>query len=246
MSESDPIWMLDAHPELQWDMNLRQAYEDGWRTLILKISEGPYRDGTYLRMPSLKEFYKRAKDAGFRIAFYAYLVESFAGNPAKSGRANAEHFLNRAEYLGGVDGHILVGDFESYNAPYSYLSPSNGCLEAFNEYVDGRVDRDHPRVIYSTHSYWTGGQPSGNVETYGTRLTWDAELASAEPAIARPKAYYHSMEHWGWRSRPWGGPNANLIWWQYCWSGNVGNVNMDCDASRQSKAEDDELWKRSA
>ena len=244
MSESKPsAWGVDLHPEFQWDFDFRRAVEDGWTDFFIKTSEGPYRDGSVLPLPRLGEFVHRAEAAGGRVGLYAYLVESFEAE-GKSGRANAEHFMERVDSVGGPDGRLILADFEAYPTKgFGFLSPTNGNLEAFGEYVKDRLDRNHPYVIYSTYGYWTGGKPSGPVERYGTRLTWDAELA-ADEFVPHPKSYYHEMEHWGWHSRVWGGEVP--IYWQFTWKGHVGGLDVDCDACRLSPEEHKALWQRAA
>jgi hypothetical protein len=176
------------------------------------------------------------------VGLYAYLVESFAAE-GRSGLANAEHFLDRVESVGGSDGRLILADFEKYYDPYGYLSPTNGNPEAFGEHVKDRLDHNHPYVIYSTYGYWTSGKPSGPVEHYGTKLTWDAQLAVDED-VPHPKSYYHEMEHWGWHDSIWGG--VVPIYWQFTWQGHVGGLKVDCDACRLSPEEHKDLWQRAA
>lgn len=244
MSEGKPsAWGVDLHPVLQWKFDFERAVKDGWTDFFIKVSEGPYRDGSVLPLPKLREFVHRAEAAGGRIGFYAYLVESFA-DEGKSGRANAEHFLQRVDSVGGPEGRLIIADFEEYpSTKFKFLSPTNGNLEAFGEFVKDRLGRNHPYMIYSTHGYWTGGKPSGPVERYGTKLTWDAQLAKDE-FVPHPRAYYHKMEHWGWHDSVWGG--VVPIYWQFTWKGHVGGLNVDCDACRLSRKEHKELWDRAA
>jgi hypothetical protein len=241
VSESKPsAWGVDLNPRLQRGFDFERAVEDGWTDFFIKASEGPWRNGKFLPMPRLKEFVHRAEAAGGRVGLYAYLVESFEAE-GKSGRANAEHFLKRVDSVGGPDGRLIIADFEGYPGKYSFLSPTNGNLEAFGEHVLDRLDRDHPYVIYSAYGYWTGGKPSGPVERYGTKLTWDAQLA-VDKHVDHPKSYYHEMEHWGWHNKVWGGEVP--IYWQFTWKGHVGGLYLDCDACRLSPAEHKALWRR--
>ncbi len=244
MSESNPgAWGVDLHPVYQWDFNFEQAREQGWRFVFIKTSEGPYRDGSVQPLPGLKEFVKRAEDADFDIGLYAFLVESFENAPARSGEANAEHYLRRCEQVGGLEGKLVVPDFEAYAKQWAYLSPSNGNLEAFNKRVRGEVPGGYPLVVYSTHGYWSGGDASGPVEQYGTKLTWDAELAAVE-VVPNPRAYYHTMEHWGWNSRVWGGVEPTF--WQFTWAGRVDGLNVDTNACKLSPDEYRALWRRAS
>jgi hypothetical protein len=53
MSVEDPAaFGMDLHPEIQWDLNLAEAREQGNDFAFLKISEGPYRDCPSARLKS--------------------------------------------------------------------------------------------------------------------------------------------------------------------------------------------------
>jgi hypothetical protein len=243
MSIEDPAaFGMDLHSELQWDLNLAQAREEGYNFAFLKISEGPYRDGSVLPLRSLDEFYRRLVDNDFRIGFYSYLVQSYKDSQ-RSGVANAEHFLRRADSLGGLADRIVIADFEAYNKPYEYLSPHNGTLEAFGARIRREIGSTHPYMIYSTPSYWNSGIPSGNIEEYHTTLAWDAQLAENK-VVNHPRRYYQTIDQWGWQDSPWGG--VLPIFWQFTWAGKVANLNLDVDACRLSPEDYRDLWQRAA
>jgi hypothetical protein len=244
MSIEDPAaFGIDVHPEYQWELNLAQTREQGYDFAFLKISEGPYRDGSVLPLRSLKEFYRRLVDNDFKIGLYAFLVESHENNARRTGVENAEHFLRRADSLGGLNDRFVIADFEAYNAPHAFLSPTNGNLEAFGERIRQEIPSRHPYLIYSTPSYWNGGQPSGKIEQYGTTLAWDAQLA-ANKVVDHPKRYYQTIDQWGWHDSPWGG--VLPIFWQFTWAGRVANLNLDVDACRLSPEDYRDLWQSAA
>ncbi len=234
MSEEAPIFGIDVHkhyqPNLDFDVAAGQGFDFTW----LKIAEGPYRDGTVLEIEGLKEYYKGIKRSGSLIGFYGFAVESDGNDPDRGGRLQAEHFLQRAEMLGGVAGKGVCIDFEAYNpgGPYEYLTPSNATLKSYIAHLRETIG-DHPIVLYSGPGFWNGGDPSGPFEEYGADVAWSAAYpyGGIKP---EPQDYYQTVRDWGWQQR-FGG--VDHMFWQFTAAGTVAHHNIDVDAFRGSREE---------
>ena len=56
MSIAEPIFGVDVHPDYQEGFNFDTALARGYEFAFLKTSEGPYRDGTVLPLPTFQQF----------------------------------------------------------------------------------------------------------------------------------------------------------------------------------------------
>jgi hypothetical protein len=121
----------------------------------------------------LEDFADRAKASEMITGYYHFLVQSHASDHVSSGRMQADHFLRTIEGRGGIDDRLLCADFEAYNPPRAYLTPSNATLESFIASLRERVG-EHPIVLYSGRGFWNGGTPSGAFAQYGADVAWDA------------------------------------------------------------------------
>ena len=150
MSKAEPVFGIDIAYPYQKDIDLGLVNEQGYKFVVAKATEGPYRDGTSYTNPLFSQWRERAQQLGLIFGAYAFLVET----PAKP---QADLFLKTA---GDVSGMILMLDFEASNPPYQYLTPSNQTLRGFVAELRSRVGK-HPIVLYSNRSFWNGGTPSG-------------------------------------------------------------------------------------
>jgi GH25 family lysozyme M1 (1,4-beta-N-acetylmuramidase) len=166
MSIAEPIFGIDVHPEYQKGFDFERAKAQGYEYAFIKASEGPYRDGTVDLPGGLKDFADRAKSSGMITGYYHFLVQSNASDHVGSGRMQADLFLRTIEDLGGIDDRLLCVDFEAYNPPHAYLTPSNATLDSFIESLRKRVG-EHPIVLYAGRGFWNGGTPSGAFSQYG-------------------------------------------------------------------------------
>jgi hypothetical protein len=56
MSIAEPIFGVDVHPDYQEGFNFDAALARSYKFAFLKTSEGPYRDGTVLPLPTFQQF----------------------------------------------------------------------------------------------------------------------------------------------------------------------------------------------
>jgi lysozyme len=223
MSKAEPVFGIDIAYPYQKDIDLGLVKEQGYKFVVAKATEGPYRDGTSYTNPLFSQWRERAEQQGLIFGAYAFLVET----PAKP---QADLFLKTA---GDVSGMILMLDFEPYNPPYQYLTPGNETLREFIAELRSRVGK-HPIVLYSARSFWNGGSPSGAFDQYDADVAWDAYYWSNSP-VQRPRAFYSKTPQlfaragipWGW-GKPWG--NVEPMMWQFTPAGLVAGLNLDIDA----------------
>jgi GH25 family lysozyme M1 (1,4-beta-N-acetylmuramidase) len=227
MSIAEPIFGIDVHPEFQKGFDFERAKAKGYEYAFIKASEGPYRDGSVYVPSGLKDFADRAKASEMVTGYYHFLVQSHATDHVSSGRMQADHFLRTIEDIGGIDDRLLCADFEAYNPPHAYLTPSNATLESFIESLRERVG-GHPIVLYSGRGFWNGGTPSGAFAQYGADVAWDAMYRDMDLHVD-PKAYYQEIREHGW-GEPWGG--VTPMFWQFTSAGRVAQMHIDVNAYR--------------
>jgi hypothetical protein len=135
------------------------------------------------------------------------------GLGALRGRESGSMPNGAGEALGGVprrlETGVLCADFEAYNPPHAYLTPSNATLESFIASLKKRVG-GHPIVLYSGRGFWNGGTPSGAFAQYGADVAWDAMYRDMDVHVD-PKAYYQEIKEHGW-GEPWGGVTPFEVW----------------------------------
>jgi len=240
MSIAEPIFGVDIHPQYQEGFNFDAALARGYKFAFLKTSEGPYRDGTVLPLPNFQQFANQAKASGILTGYYHYLVQGHATDSVSSARMQVDHFLRRVSNAGGIDGRLLMVDFEPYNEPFSYLTPTNAVLEAFIESLRKRVG-EHPIVLYSGPGFWNGGEPSGSFSRYGADVAWTAQYLDMD-IHTDPQDYYRDNKDYD------GGPNFDSPWgepwgdvqpwfWQFTAAGRVAGMNIDVNAYRGTEEE---------
>jgi hypothetical protein len=144
-SIANPLFGIDIASHQQ-GLDIEQVARLGYDFVIAKSTEGPYRDGSTYTNPLFKKQISATRANGMVPGTYHFLVET----PAK---AQADHFLKT---IGDdIEGMLLAIDFEAYNAPYGYLTPANGTLEDFVDYLRARVGK-HPIILYSGRGFWNG------------------------------------------------------------------------------------------
>ena len=91
MSMENPVFMIDAHPEFQRDLNFERAAEEGYEGVLVKTSQGSkfVPDG-------FAPYFRRARDAMDFSGVYHFL-----GGTA-TGRAQADHFLSTIDNVVGL------------------------------------------------------------------------------------------------------------------------------------------------
>jgi GH25 family lysozyme M1 (1,4-beta-N-acetylmuramidase) len=238
MSIEDPIFGIDVHPEYQKGLDFERAKAQGYEYAFIKASEGPYRDGTVNIPSGFKDFVNRAKASGMITGYYHFLVQSNSSDHVGSGRVQADLFLRTIEDVGGIDDRLLCVDFEAYNPPHAYLTPSNATLESFIESLRKRVG-DHPIVLYAGRGFWNGGTPSGAFDQYGADVAWDAMYRDMDLHVD-PKVYYQEIRAHGW-GEPWGG--VTPMFWQFTSAGRVARMHIDVNAYRGTREQLEALTK---
>lgn len=233
-----PLFGLDIS-SANADLDLARAYSEGYEFAWIKVSEGPYRDGTSYVNPEWPRQYREALAAGYAIGFYFYLVENNPKNPAAGAAAQVDLFLRQlaGHYL-DVPGHGIAVDFERYNQPYFYLTPSNETLEATGKELTRRLPAGYPKTLYSSVTFWNGEQEgtvaSGKWARYGFDVAWVAEWRRNGPEPA-PQRYYTQMtDELNPLKGKLGGKAADIG--QFC-IGNVAGQNVDVNAYPGSLAD---------
>jgi GH25 family lysozyme M1 (1,4-beta-N-acetylmuramidase) len=227
MSKDNPAFLIDAHPELQSDLNFARAAEEGYVGALIKTSQG----GRFVPN-GFADYFRRAREAMDVSGVYHFL------DGTATGRAQADHFLSVVEKVGGPDGKIIAVDFEDFDSP-----PTNQILEAFIERLRRDVP-DRPVFVYSNRGFWTGGEPSGALSDYGENLiAWDSAYLE-EDHHRLPMHYYREVANVPriWRkfnlsvpwSEKWG--SVRPLLWQFTSSGLVaGRYHMDVSAFRADR-----------
>src|SRR3712207_6178608 len=181
MSKAEPVFGIDIAYPYQKGIDLGLVNEHGYKFVVAKATEGPYRDGTSYTNPLFSQWRERAEQLGLIFGAYAFLVET----PAQP---QVDLFLKTA---GDVSGMILMLDFEASNPPYQYLTPGNETLRGFIAELRSRVGK-HPIVLYSNRSFWNGGTPSGDFDQYDADVAWDAYYWSNTPVQDRKSTRLNS------------------------------------------------------
>jgi GH25 family lysozyme M1 (1,4-beta-N-acetylmuramidase) len=224
MSMEDPVFMIDAHPEFQRNLNFERAAEEGYEGVLVKASQGSkfIPDG-------FAPYFRRAREAMDVSGVYHFLDGS------ATGRAQADHFLSTIENVGGPDGKIIAVDFEDETPP-----PTNRILHDFIEALRRHVPK-RPVFVYSNQGFWNGGKPSGALSQYGENLiAWDSQYLEMSKHDL-PMRYYREVANVPriWRkfdlsvpwSEKWG--SVKPLLWQFTSSGLVaGGPHMDVNAFR--------------
>lgn len=220
---------VDLHPQYQEGISVERIAALGYKFAFVKISEGPYRDGSVWSHPNWKPFALAARRSGMFPGFYHFLVNSHPNDHARGGRVQAELYWNRLKQVGGPKDAALIVDFEHYSDKYPWLSPHNATLKAFvrrlKELSDGQ-----PVVVYTTESYWKSGVPTGPLDDYDLDFLWEARYPHMNP-IDNPKDYFQKqLSNW---QTPWqglGGAKTSII--QFTPAGLVAGRYIDVNASR--------------
>jgi hypothetical protein len=223
-------WGVDLHPQYQRGISFDRLVGLDYDFGFVKISEGPYRDGTVWTHAEWKSFALAARRTFPVFGAYHFLVNSHPDDHAKGGRVQAELFWRRLQEVGGSKGAVLIVDFEHYSDKYPWLSPYNATLKAYvkrlKELSDGQ-----PVVLYTTESYWQDtGEPSGPVADYDIDFLWEARYPHMEP-IDRPQDYF--LRHLDTWETPWQGFNGEdtgII--QFTPAGLAAGRYIDCNASK--------------
>jgi hypothetical protein len=128
--------------------------------------------------------------------------------------------------FGGARGRLLCVDFEEYSPKYSWLTPSNATLKAFNGRLN-ELSNNHPLILYSGSGFWDGGDSSGEFDQYDADVLWEARYPDLE-VMPRPRDEYQSLKDWGWKG--FGGEAP--VFWQFTPAGTVAGMNIDVNAYR--------------
>jgi hypothetical protein len=221
---------VDIHPVYQRLFDFKRARRAGYRYAIVKASQGDKY------VPSgFRDFFKRGEAAGLLMGAYVFLERG------PSGRAQAEHFLEVLDRVGGVRNKLICVDFESYGDG-GKLSPTNEQLFSCNTALQKELRPDQELGIYSTVGFWNGGDPSGPFAQYKADYAWEARVWSGAEKRWFPKRFYPRWRRWYMNQSPrgLGGQAARMR--QFTWGGHVGGLFVDTDcwegdfASLQRKA----------
>lgn len=224
MSKEKPIYGLDISGHQQ-GLNIASLPRQNYKFCIVKATEGPYRDGSTFTNPLYHQQIKAVEQAGMVPGVYHFLVENNPGNPAAGAKAQVNHFLKT---VGTVRNRIVAIDFEAYNPPYGYLSPSNATLRHFIAELRKR-GISKPIVVYSGQGYWNSGVPSGALRTYGESLVaWDAYYPLGFPTGQYGSTLYQRSLRYGWGKR-WGG--VEPLMWQFTSTGRIDGFSRGVDVN---------------
>lgn len=221
--KKNPIFGIDVS---NWNegLDFKAAVAEGYEFCVVLSSEGPYPDGNNHLNTLYTEQIKAASDAGMVVGSYHYIVEA----PVKP---QVDLFLKTT---GGTSGKILMIDYEAYNSPYGYLSPTMATLTTFVEELKKRVP-DHPIVVYSGKGYWESPPANGPVTGLGV-VTWDANYPYENDPRPGPELY---KEVWNWEGawgKRWG--DQEPMFWQFSGSTPVDGLSeVDVNAFRGTKEE---------
>ena len=224
MSMGNPVFMIDAHPEFQSELNFERAAREGYVGALIKTSQG-----SKFVPKGFANYYRGVRDAMDISGVYHFL------DGTATGRAQADHFLSTIERVGGPDGMIIAVDFEDESPP-----PTNHILEHFIEALRRHIPT-RPILVYSNKNFWNEGKPSGALSRYGENLiAWDSAYLE-EKHHDHPMRYYREVANVPriWRkwdlsvpwSEKWG--SVRPLMWQFTSSGLVaGRYHMDVNAFR--------------
>ncbi|MBA2713425.1 MAG: hypothetical protein H0U55_07730 [Rubrobacteraceae bacterium] len=220
MTKSRPIWGIDVS-HWQQAIDMKKVKHEGYDFVVVKATEGPYRDGSSYTDDRYKQHMRNAQAADLIVGAYHFLVET----PAKP---QVEHFLST---VGDVRGKIIMIDFEEYPAPHDALTPTNNTLKDFVHELRSRIGK-HPILIYASRGFWNSGKPTGDAGQFGDVTTWDAYYLTMDRV--KPKAFYGKYKNRGW-GKPWGGQEPMI--WQFTPAGNVAGLNIDVNAFQGTRKE---------
>jgi hypothetical protein len=218
-----PLWIVDLSA---WNIGFRfdLARQWGVNSVFTKVCEGPYRDGSHYINPRWKFQLQGTVNHGMMPGLYMFAVESVPDNPVLCARRQVDLFMSTVG--SNIHGKGLMIDFEAYNAPYAYLSPSNPTLRELIREFRRRLG-PVPLFIYSADWYWNSGVPAGPLSNYGANLrAWNAFY----PTMAiqpQPKVFYQNIRSQLWR-RNWG--NAEHFCEQFTPAASIGTRNVDLSA----------------
>lgn len=187
-----PTLGLDIY-EGNWPLSLADAYAEGYRFIWIKVSEGPYRDGTNEINDVLRAQVDAAREAGFAIGLYFYAIENNPKDPKAGAVWQVNLFFKElARHNVRLPGKGIAVDFERYYDPYSYLTPSNATLEHIGDELTRRLPAGYPKGVYSSESFWSGQQPgtvaSGKWSRYGFDYAWISHWPTNAP-LENVRAY---------------------------------------------------------
>ncbi len=219
------IFGVDVHPGYQPQFDFAKAKRQGYKFAFVKASEG-----TSYVPHGFSNYFARGRKSGLQMGMYHFLD----GNGG-SGRAQADHFLEVVRHNGGPKGVMLCVDFENYGN----RSPSNQQLEDFIRYVKKHTN-DHKVIVYSTTSFWNGGDSTGpwGKHTAGAEVAWEARVWTTTEKRSWPKRFYsNSWLPWHNRQKPngLGGKWPKLV--QFTWGGRVGGLYVDTNCFRGTPEE---------
>jgi len=208
---------VDLHPGYQASFDFKRAHRAGYRFAFVKASEGSHY------VPNgFVEYFKRGVGAGLIMGGYHFL-DGHGG----TGRQQALHFLETMHKVGEFPGYLIAADFENYGN----RSPSNEQLAEFVRTVKDQTN-NHAVIIYSTASFWNGGDSSGAFEHYGADAAWEARVWSTDERRVFPKRFYKRWLKWYQQQSPRGLGGMPAKFHQFTWGGRVGGLYVDTDAYR--------------
>lgn len=216
---------IDVHPIYQLLLSFLKVKQEGYKLVIVKVSEGK----RYIPK-GLRAFVSRIKKQKFPYIGYYHFLTSV--DP----EAQAKNFINRVESLGGPEGKILAVDFES-NAVARRI-PSNRDLKRFVAAVKKRYP-NKKILLYSGQGFWDGGDSSGDASDYNVDALWSARYADLAKHD-NPRTYWNNVESWWLSADTWGGtPPPKKIMAQFTSTGRVAgkyvDVNVVLDAAELDK-----------
>jgi hypothetical protein len=220
--------ILDVHPgtgkgkaagDYQRALDPDVAHRDGYRGVIVKFSQG---DGTYDPY-NLDGYWRRMARVFEHMGGYHFLDHTMNGRP------QAQRFVKRMRLATGREdgrGIAIVIDFERYSGPGFDLSPTNEDLHDFVKELREHVGR-HLIGVYSNHSFWTGGTPSGRIADYDIDYVYDSRYPydPNNKTLSNPIRSMREALDWYWKQPKWGGKRP--VVWQGSGAGWVGDVVCD-------------------
>jgi lysozyme len=219
VSIDNPIYGVDISDH-QRGGDLAQVAREGYEFCVVKVSEGPYGDGTSYLNPSYGPQINAARRAGMLTGAYHFLVET----PAK---AQVDLFLDAA---GDLSGKLVMVDYEGY-PNFPSLSPTEATLRAFVTELKNRIG-DHPILVYAGQGYWNSPPANSSIVDLDV-TTWDA-FYPLHPAAGFGSVLYEGVKKRGWGKR-WGGQEPKI--WQFSANGMVAGLEVDVNVFSGTREE---------
>lgn len=219
MSKDQPIYGVDIS-SWQRGIDLAQVAREGYEFCVVKVSEGPYGDGTSYLNPSYGPQIDAAQRAGLLTGAYHFLVQT----PAE---AQVDLFLDT---VGDVAGKLIMVDYEAY-PNFPELDPTMGTLTEFVTELRNRIG-GHPILVYAGQGYWNSPPPNGPIRDLDV-TTWDA-FYPLHPQAGLGSVLYEQAKDLGWGER-WG--NQEPEFWQFSANGRVAGMEIDVNAFSGTREE---------